>query len=384
MLYQRPNSPYWWSRISHPSLPDGKARRSTGIPIEDSAGKHSREELRQRAQKEEDQFKASLWDRPLSGEHTFYEACAEWLESKTKRGRTRSRSATNALKKLLGREDDAGNKKAVGTESYPDRPLSEATAKSFDFFLSNLSDAYYNWYLGILSGIFRIAAEKEWIVLGPKYKFKWKHIPKGPKRRALYDEDEWQALLTSFNPRSQHVLQMVRYAKAEGVRPHNYTHLKWTDLDFQPGREWAALYIDGEDTKTGQDLVRKLTDESVKILNEQWGQHPVWVFPFRGAPVKSFKTAWNKACKRAGIENLTPYGLRHTWASTMLMNNVPPKVVQLFGCWKTSDMVDNYFHPAPDYLNQFVNASATINTRNKKAQLKKKHTGGAHRTKKAA
>lgn len=362
MLYQRKGSPYWWSDVSHPALPRGRARQSTEVPFTDQTGNFTDKELRQRAQEWEDRFKASLWNRPLGKEHTFYEACAKWLITPTKYQRERGAPDIYVLSAIK--------------EIYPDRALSEATVESFDDVLSGISDATYNRRLSILSGIFKVANDK-WGSAIPR--FKWKTIPKGPKRRAM-SAKEVEKLLPEL---PQHQKQIAEFALATGQRRHNVTHLQWTQVDLES--EIPMLYLDAEDMKNNHDFGTPLSAKAVRILKEQQGLHPVWIFPYRDRPITSLKTAFKKACKRVGISNVTPcHGYRHTWTSTMLMNGVPKEVVQKLGNWKTPDMVDNYFHPSPSYLANFADYSDKINTRNKKSQLKTRHTSMSQKLKRAA
>lgn len=61
-------------------------------------------------------------------------------------------------------------------------------------------------------------------------------------------------------------------------------------------------------------------------------------------------TAWQKALKRAQIEDFRWHDLRHTWASWLVQNATPLNIVQEMGDWESEGMVRRYAHLAPAHL----------------------------------
>ncbi|MCP5159316.1 MAG: tyrosine-type recombinase/integrase [Gammaproteobacteria bacterium] len=56
-----------------------------------------------------------------------------------------------------------------------------------------------------------------------------------------------------------------------------------------------------------------LNEDAVQILRQHWGQHPQYVFTYKGNLITSPNgKAWRKAVKRAGIDNFHFHDLRHT------------------------------------------------------------------------
>src|SRR5262249_24662623 len=55
---------------------------------------------------------------------------------------------------------------------------------------------------------------------------------------------------------------------------------------------------------------------------------------FDGKPLRSIRTAFETACRRAGLSGLTPHVLRHTFASRLAMAGVGPRTIQELGGWK--------------------------------------------------
>ena len=78
-------------------------------------------------------------------------------------------------------------------------------------------------------------------------------------------------------------------------------------------------------------------------------------FTYRGNPVKQTgATAWENACKRAGIEDFRWHDLRHTWASWHVQEGTPLHVLQELGGWESPEMVRKYAHLTPWHLAEWV------------------------------
>ena len=61
-------------------------------------------------------------------------------------------------------------------------------------------------------------------------------------------------------------------------------------------------------------------------------------------PYKSFRTAFQTACRRANLSGVTPHVLRHTFASRLGMRGADLRTVQESGGWKNLAMVQRYAH----------------------------------------
>ena len=64
------------------------------------------------------------------------------------------------------------------------------------------------------------------------------------------------------------------------------------------------------------------------------------------------QSAWNAACRRAGIEDFRFHDLRHTWASCLIQSGVPLSVLQEMGGGESIEMVRRYAHLAPKHLSE--------------------------------
>jgi len=72
-------------------------------------------------------------------------------------------------------------------------------------------------------------------------------------------------------------------------------------------------------------------------------------------PTSSIKTAWNAACKDAGIRGATPKTLRHTMPTWLAERGVPSEQRQMLaGHRPQGTTAKNYEHLAPTYLRAAV------------------------------
>jgi site-specific recombinase XerD len=69
---------------------------------------------------------------------------------------------------------------------------------------------------------------------------------------------------------------------------------------------------------------------------------------------KSFTTAFESACERANLPDVTPLVLRHTFASRLVMKGVDLRTVQELGGWKSLNMVQRYAHLSQDHKRRAV------------------------------
>ena len=94
-----------------------------------------------------------------------------------------------------------------------------------------------------------------------------------------------------------------------------------------------------------------LNETALQVLRVQKGQHPVYVFTFRGQKVLQVSgAAWYRALERAGIEDFRWHDLRHTWASWHVQNGTPLHALQELGGWESSEMVRRYAHFSAEHL----------------------------------
>jgi integrase len=118
-------------------------------------------------------------------------------------------------------------------------------------------------------------------------------------------------------------------------------------VNLESGHAW----VDADQSKNRRPIAVPLNLKALEVLRRQIGKHPARVFTYAGRPLDRANThAWQKALKRAGIENFRWHDLRHTWATWHRQSGTPTHELQRLGGWRTSVMVERYAHLAPDHL----------------------------------
>ena len=140
--------------------------------------------------------------------------------------------------------------------------------------------------------------------------------------------------------------------------------LRWENIDLQNKiLTVEAAYAKGKQTDT-LPLNRILIEALTRLKGTAKGE---WVFVNRfGKPFQSIRTAFENACRRANLTDVTPHTLRHTFASRLGMSGTGDRALQALGRWKEPKMIRRYVHLSEEYLREAVEKiadnSPTIST----------------------
>jgi integrase len=191
--------------------------------------------------------------------------------------------------------------------------------------------------------------------------------------------DEEDRLFAAFNEHGEHLAAISRIVLNTGIRPPKevlairkahvnlgdeavYCKVEQRDVLIPPK---AVLVANGKDGKP-RVLPLNLTAQRVfRILLED-ATTGEWLFTNRKEePIKAIKKGFVTACVRAGIENLRPYDLRHTFATRLLERGVHHFVISallghatpMAGFGYASRMTPGYAHATWETM---VEAVATL------------------------
>lgn len=317
MLYKRGNK--WWVRFT-----------ARGREIRVTSGTDRRE----LAEEFEQRLREAIWREKALGQevHTWEEACERWLKEKAgKRSLIRDRQAFAAI----GIADPlVGQKAVVDLDAQFWRGLGELLDEG-------RKPGATNRILAVVRSVLRRSVTWGWLTNAPKIELR-KVVQQDPR---WITGEEFDRLKTELPPHAQAIASFAVYT---GLRASNIVKLRWDACDLAQG----FCYVGGSESKSGRAIGVPLSGRALRVLRGCIGNHPDYVFTDeRGrAPIRSIKTTWGKAIKRAGLQGLRFHDLRHTWAAWHTLHGTSPIELKELGGWASLAMVERYSHLNPAHL----------------------------------
>ena len=249
-LYKREANGNWWIDVT---LPTGeRVRRSTGT-------KDKKEASELLASLNAEAWRVvNLGDKP---KRTWLGAVDRWLKEKShKKSIEDDKSHLRWLNPFLGM-----------------KYLHEINRGMIDFITEKrlegeVSNSTVNRTLEVLRAILNIAKDEwEWIDTVPKVRM----LPKVKGRVRWLTHDEVFKLIHEL---PEHLIPMVKFSLATGLRQANVKGLKWTQVDLENKRAW----IHASESKTNKPIGVPLDSEAIDVLQNEHGKHPEYVFTYKG------------------------------------------------------------------------------------------------------
>jgi integrase len=169
----------------------------------------------------------------------------------------------------------------------------------------------------------------------------------GPERVRWLTQSEADALLAAC---SEHLRPLVLFMLYTGARVGEALWLEWRQLDL------FRAHVSFPKTENGEARGVPLHPRVVaELANLPRREGEVFLKP-DGRPYERpkrlddtsagtrIKTAWNAACRRAGLIDLRPHDCRHTWATWHYASNRNIGALMRLGGWKSVRMVMRYAH----------------------------------------
>ena len=244
---------------------------------------------------------------------------------------------------------------------FGDKRLNQITAKDIDDFksrrLQKVKPASVNRDLATLRHIFNIA--KRW---GRFYGNNPVSISgllreDNLRTRVLSQEEEGKLL----NNSAPHLKLILIAALNSALRISEILSLKWDNVDLESN----VFIIDATNNKSKRlkkvpinSLLRKMLVE----MRLRTARQSEYVFlGDDGKPVKSVRTAFKNACRRADIEDLIFHDLRHTAGTRMSESGVGIAAIsKIMGHSSIELTMRRYLHPA-ESLREAVEKLANLN-----------------------
>jgi len=124
--------------------------------------------------------------------------------------------------------------------------------------------------------------------------------------------------------------------------------LRWADVDLKRNLLTVqAAYAKSGKTRTVP--LNRILRAALQTLRQWAPESAEHVFEHRdGSPYRSIRTTFQTACRTAGLKDVSPHVLRHTFASRLAMAGVDPRTIQELGGWASLEMVKRYNAPFAD------------------------------------
>jgi hypothetical protein len=133
--------------------------------------------------------------------------------------------------------------------------------------------------------------------------------------------------MLKWKPTAIHMPKVMAFAIFSTRRQEEITRIRWDDLDTA-GQRVLVRDMKNPGQKIGNDVWCHLPDEAMRIIESMPRTCPE-IFPYNG---DSIGTAWRKACKFLGIEDLHFHDLRHDGVSRLFeMEWDIPRVASVSG-----------------------------------------------------
>lgn len=176
-----------------------------------------------------------------------------------------------------------------------------------------------NRELSTLRRMLNFAVNEGWLIANPFQKTD-KVISNASEkaRERVLDYDEEIILLNECKDERAHIKPILICALDTAMRPEEIYKLIWSDIQFLTG----IIVIRAENTKTETERIVGITPRLKDELEKLWEISPkdltMSIFG-----VKSIKTAFKTACRKAGIKNFRFRDCRHTATTRMVNSGMP-------------------------------------------------------------
>lgn len=147
-----------------------------------------------------------------------------------------------------------------------------------------------------------------WLTTSPRINLlnEWDRSPPYPL--------DWEEQARLFSALPDHLRQMALFAVNTGVRDQVVCQLRWEWEHFIPEMGFSVFLVPGRLVKNRQDRLIVLNAIARDVVDAARGQHPAYVFCYRGKPVtRMLNTAWMRARKLADLPQVRVHDLKHTF-----------------------------------------------------------------------
>lgn len=243
---------------------------------------------------------------------------------------------------------------------FGDRPLDQISYRDLENFKTKRklaitrngtvrSDAQVNRELAVLKHFLNKCVEWDFLAVSPFKRGRSLISKENNLRTRFLTDDEANRLLDECKT----IRPIVKTALLTGMRLNEILGLKWDHIRH------GQIHLKADETKSQKARQIPICDDLANLLSElRQINQPRSSFVFikkDGSRFRSVRTAFDNACRRAGIYDFHFHDLRHTFASHLVMAGADLASVQKLMGHSDIKMTMRYAHLAPGHLEKTVN-----------------------------
>ena len=201
---------------------------------------------------------------------------------------------------------------------------------------TSLKVATMNRSLALLKAILSLAVREGWLERNPVSLVKFKK--ENNVRDRVLSPYEFNCLQAQS---ASHLQAINLCAYQTGMRLGEILGLRWKAVDLKTG----LIYLTAQDTKTNDDRLVPMTSELTGLLKGLYKVRYLGedhVFLVKGRSVGSIKTAFNAACRRAGVNDFRFHDFRHTAVTNMRRAGIDHLTIMKISGHKTMAVFKRY------------------------------------------
>jgi len=245
---------------------------------------------------------------------------------------------------------------------FGDTPLSQITSWHIEKWKADLRKTLkpgsVNRHMTVLKHMFKKGVEWGLVKTNPTVGIK--RFPEADPRTRYLDEDELERLLSvcKEQKRQPWLLPLVTLAVHTGMRQGELLGLRWSNVDLDRG----LITLQQHKTLKNKYIpINEAARESLIWLDKhRYGDH-VFMYHWQKPIGKdNVQKAIDRVCSKAGIDDFTFHGTRHTFGSHLVMAGVDLVTVSKLMGHSKINMTMRYAHLAPKHEAEAV---AKLNAR---------------------
>jgi integrase len=196
-----------------------------------------------------------------------------------------------------------------------------------------------NNHVDLIKQLFRHATRLGYLRVDPSLELRRVRLDE-PKTRVLTPEEDAR-LLAACNA---HMRPLVQFGLLTGLRVGELVSLTWEQIDLR--RETVTVWSGGAKSRRHRTIpLIPLALDTVQNVPPGEGR----IFGYR-----HIHSGFRLAAKRAGLKDVTPHTLRHTFASRLAEQDVNSRLIQQFLGHASLLQTQRYINPHSSYAREAI------------------------------